>query len=94
MSMSSYVPGDRVRLSAAFTVGSVATDPTTVVCVVRAPDGTETTYNAPTHDSTGNYHVDHDLTAAKAGVYAQRWTGTGACQAAMEAEFFVQASAF
>ena len=94
MSMSSYVPGDRVRLSAAFTVGSVATDPTSVTCIVRAPDGTETTYSSPAKDSVGNYHVDHDLTAAKAGVYAQRWTGTGACQAAMEAEFFVQASAF
>jgi ParB-like chromosome segregation protein Spo0J len=26
--------------------------------------------------------------------YAQRWTGTGACQAAMEAEFFVEPSVF
>ena len=94
MSMSSYVPGDRVRLSAAFTVGSVATDPTTVTCVVRAPDGTETTYATPTKDSVGNYHVDHDLTAAKGGVYGYRYVGTGACQAAYEAEFFVQASAF
>ena len=94
MSMSSYVPGDLVRLSAAFTVNSVATDPTSVTCVVRAPDGTETTYATPTKDSAGNYHVDHDLTAAKAGVYAYRYTGTGACQAALEAEFFVAASAF
>ena len=94
MSLNTYTPGDLIRLSAAFTVGNVATDPTTVTCVVRAPDGTETTYNAPTKDGVGNYHVDHDLTAAKAGVYAQRWTGTGACQAAMEAEFFVAASQF
>ena len=94
MSMSSYVPGDLVRLSAAFTVSGVATDPTTVTCVVRAPDGTETTYSSPTKDSAGNYHVDHDLTAAKGGVYAQRWTGTGACQAAMESEFFVEPSVF
>ena len=94
MSINTYTPGALIRLSAAFTVGNVATDPTTVTCVVRAPDGTETTYNAPTKDGVGNYHVDHDLTAAKAGVYAQRWTGTGACQAAMEAEFFVAASQF
>ena len=94
MSMSTYVPGDRVRLSAAFTVNSVATDPTSVTCVVRAPDGTETTYATPTKDGVGNYHVDHDLTAAKGGVYAQRWIGTGACQAAMESEFFVEPSVF
>ena len=94
MSMSTYCPGELIRLSAAFTVGGVATDPTTVTCIVRAPDGTETTYATPTRDSVGNYHVDHDLTAAKAGVYAQRWTGTGACQAAMESEFFVEPSVF
>lgn len=94
MSMSSYVPGELVRLSAAFTVGNTPTDPTTVTCVVRAPDGTETTYSTPTKDSAGNYHVDHDLTAAKAGVYVQRWTGTGACQAALESEFFVEPSVF
>ena len=94
MSMSSYVPGDLVRLSAAFTVSGVATDPTTVTCVVREPDGTETTCSSPTKDSAGNYHVDHDLTAAKGGVYSYRYVGSGACQAALEAEFFVAASAF
>lgn len=94
MSMSTYTPGDLVRLSASFTVASVATDPTTVVCIVRDPAGVETTYASPTKDSAGNYHVDHDLTAAKSGVWSQRWLGTGACQAAMEAEFFVEPSAF
>lgn len=94
MSLNNYVVADLIRLSATFTVSSVATDPSSVVCVVRAPDGTETTYNSPTKDSTGNYHVDHDLTAAKSGIYGYRWTGTGACQAALEAEFFVEPSAF
>ena len=94
MSLNTYTPGALIRLSAAFTVSGVATDPTTVTCVVRAPDGTETTYATPTKDGVGNYHVDHDLTAAKGGVYSYRYTGTGACQAAMESEFFVAASAF
>ena len=94
MSLNTYTPGDLIRLSAAFTVGSVATDPTTVTCIVRAPDGTETTYATPTKDSAGNYHVDHDLTAAKGGVYSYWYVGSGACQAALEAEFFVAASAF
>ena len=35
MSMSTYCPGELIRLSAAFTVGGVATDPTTVTCIVR-----------------------------------------------------------
>ena len=94
MAMSTYVPGDLVRLSAAFTVSGVATDPTTVTCIVRAPDGTETTYSSPAKDSAGNYHVDHDLTSAIAGVWSYRYTGTGSCQAAYEAEFFVEPSAF
>lgn len=93
MSLSNYQKGDLVRLSAAFTVGTVATDPTTVTCTVRDPSGTETT-PAPTKDSTGNYHVDVDLTAAKSGVWVYGFTGSGACQAAMVGEFFVEPSAF
>lgn len=94
MSLSNYDIGSLIRLTASFVVGSVATDPDTVVCIVRAPDGTETTYSSPTHDSTGAYHVDHDLTAAKSGVWGYRWIGSGTCQAASEAEFFVEPSAF
>ena len=94
MSLNTYTPGALIRLSAAFTVSGVATDPTTVTCVVRAPDGTETTYATPTKDSVGNYHVDHDLTAAKSGVWTYKFTGTGACQAAMQAQFFVEPSVF
>ncbi len=94
MSMSTYTPGDLVRLSAAFTVGNVATDPSTVTCIVRDPSGVETTIASPTHDSTGNYHTDFDLTAAKHGVWQYRFLGTGACQAALEAMFFVELSAF
>jgi len=94
MAMSTYTIGDLVRLSASFTVGGVATDPTTVVCIVRDPTGVETTYSSPTKDSTGAYHVDHDLTNAIAGVWSYRYAGTGACQAAMESEFFVEPSQF
>ena len=93
MSLSNYVKGDLVRLSAVFTVAGVATDPTTVTCTVRDPSGTETT-PATTKDSVGNYHVDVDLTAAKSGVWQYEFLGTGACQAAMTGEFFVEPSTF
>jgi hypothetical protein len=93
MSLSNYVKGDLVRLSAVFTVSGVATDPTTVTCTVRDPGGTETT-PAATKDSIGNYHVDVDLTSAKSGVWQYEFLGTGACQAAMVGEFFVEPNVF
>ena len=93
MSMSTYTIGDLVRVSATFTVANVATDPTTVACEVIDPLGVTTT-PAVTKDSTGNYHADVDLTAAYHGVWVYRFSGTGACQAAMQAEFFVEPSAF
>ena len=93
MSLNNYVRGDLVRLSAAFTANSVATDPTTVTCTVRDPSGTETT-PTPTKDSTGNYHVDVDLTSAKSGVWTYEFLGSGTCQAAMTGEFFVEPSTF
>ena len=93
MSMGVYDVGALVTLSAAFTVGTVATDPTTVTCQVRDPSGAVTTLTA-TKASTGNYTATLDLTAAKAGVWNYRWQGSGACQAAEEAQFYVEASAF
>lgn len=93
MSLSNYTPGDLVKLTASFAVAGVATDPTTVTCTVIDPSGTETT-PATTKDSTGNYHATVDLTAAKSGVWQYRFVGSGACQAAMQAQFFVEPSVF
>lgn len=93
MALSNYYPGDLVKLTATFAVSGVATDPTSVTCTVIDPAGTETT-PATTKDSVGNYHATVDLTAAKSGVWTYKFTGSGACQAAMQAQFFVEPSVF
>lgn len=51
-------------------------DPTTVTLKVLKPDGTTTTYAAPTHASTGVY--EQDVTFADGGDYWLRWESTGA----------------
>ncbi len=87
--MSSYYTGQLVRLSVAFTVNGVATDPTTVTCKVKQPDGTTVTktYAASevVRDSTGNYHYDYAVTQAGWHYYA--FAGTGTVQAAAEGAF-------
>lgn len=93
MAISSYDVGDLVQLTASFSVGGVATDPTSVVCTIISPLSVVTTL-ATTQDSTGNYHAQFDLTGAVAGIWTYRWEGTGAAQAAEEARFYVRESAF
>ena len=77
-----YYLNQLVRLTAAFAVSGVATDPTAVIVTVRDPSGTLTT-PAAVKDSVGNYH--YDLNATLAGVYIYGFAGTGACQAAQQA---------
>lgn len=93
MALNNYIIGDLLKLTASFAVGGVATDPTSVTCTVIDPSGTETT-PATTKDSTGNYHATVDLTGAKSGVWTYKFVSTGACQAAMQAQFFVEPSVF
>lgn len=95
--MNSYDKGDLVRVTAAFTnAAGTATDPTTVVCKVRSPSGITTyTYGTDAElvkDSTGNYHLDINITAD--GQWWYRWEGTGAVQQAGEGSFTVARSAF
>lgn len=95
--MNFYDIGDAIRLSATFTVGGVATDPTTLTLRIKAPGGTETTYTYGTDaalvkDSVGVYHLDY--LPPVAGGYTYRWAGTGAAQAASETPFSVRLSAF
>jgi uncharacterized protein YfaS (alpha-2-macroglobulin family) len=88
-----YDNGDLVRCTAAFTdTAGTAIDPTTVSFRVKDPAGTITTYAYGTDselvkDSTGNYHVDID--ANTDGIWAYRFSSTGAGQAAAEATFRV-----
>lgn len=96
MSIPVFQDGDKVRLSAAFTdIDEAASDPGGVLCKVREPDGTVTTYTYGTDaalvkDSTGNYHVD--FLTAQAGKHRYGFYGLSSGQAVAESEFRVQPS--
>lgn len=91
-----YDVGDIVRISAAFTVGGAATDPTTITLKVKTPAGVIATYTYAaaqiTRDSAGNYHKD--ITIDAAGDWWFRWESTGTAQAAEEGVVPIQASHF
>ena len=88
-----YYPGTLVRLTGTFTVDGEPTDPTTVECIVRDPEGGRTVYV---------YGQDDELQKVETGVYQleltpdkpKRWyyafKGTGAAQATAEATFTVR----
>lgn len=89
---TSYDRGDLVRLTAAFTVSGVATDPSGVVLYIRQTDGSLTTLTygvdaAIVKVSTGIYR--YDFNAATAGPVSYRWAGTSPAQAADQNSFFV-----
>lgn len=93
----SYDIGDRVHVTAAFTVSSVATDPTTVVFKYKDPSGTITTLTYGidpeiVRSAEGNYYVDLDVD--EQGDWWYRWAGTGAVVAAQEVKFYVQPTRF
>ena len=90
MVSAAYHVGDLRRIAGAWTVATVATDPTTITFHMREPDGVVTTYIHGTDvalvkDSTGNYHVDWTL--AKVGRHRYRWVGTGSAAEADTGEF-------
>jgi len=95
-----YLEGNKIRVSMAFTrtSDSAAVDPAAVLFLYRIGEaGTTTTLTyltdaALVKDSTGNYHVDIDLTTP--GPLYWEWRGTGANQAANEGRFVVTASRF
>lgn len=93
MTISVFSKGDLKRFSATFkNLAGTATDPTTVKFKYTKPSGTTTTLvyltdAALVKDSTGNYHVDLDLT--EAGMWFYRWEGTGAVQETEDGEFTV-----
>lgn len=94
---NTYDIGDLVRVSATFSQGGTATDPSTVTARYRDPSGTTTTLvygadEALTRDSEGVYHTDVD--ANRAGIWWYRFESTGSGQAATEGAFRVRASMF
>ncbi len=78
--------GDVVTLTGEFRVAGVLTDPTTVACEVRAPDGTVTT-PATTRRGVGVY--DASFTPTQSGVHSYRFVGTGAATGAGQSYFRV-----
>lgn len=78
--MTVYVVQTRIRTRATFQdIAGTDTNPTTVVCTVRAPDGTTSTPSV-TRTATGVYIADVTLSAA--GSWRIEWQGTGALIAA------------
>lgn len=97
MTVNIYDIGDEPTLSITFLTPDTTTgiDPTTVVCRVKAPDGTVTskTYGSDVEvvrDATGVYHLLVLIT--QSGTYRYRWEGTGAAQGAEEGRFDVRRS--
>ena len=96
--MNSYDVGDVVRCSGAFANSAgTAVDPTAVLCKVRKPDGTITTFTygvdaALVKAAVGSYYLDVEATAA--GVWYYRFYSTGVGQAAGETSFRVRVSSF
>ncbi len=80
----SYDIGDVVVLTAEFRVTNTLTDPTTVVCEIKRPDGTLDTLT-PTKQATGIWRVEY--TPKQTGVHEYRFVGTGAA-AGSERSFF------
>ena len=95
--LNEYDKGDLIRLTVAFTVADVATDPTTVGVKYKKPSGGVTTKTFPVDpeivkDSVGNYHID--VPADETGVWSFRWESTGTAQGAEEGQFKVRRSHF
>lgn len=78
--MTIYVTQTRIRTRATFQdIAGADTNPTTVVCTVKAPDGTTSTPSV-TRTATGVYVAD--VTLSSAGSWRIEWQGTGALVAA------------
>lgn len=90
-SETTYQLGDEPHLTASFTSGGVAADPTTVTATVRKPDGTTTNYTVAAgqivKDSVGNYHLD--IAADTAGRWSYKFAGTGAVIDVEQGVFYV-----
>jgi len=91
MAASEYEVGQRVRLSAAFSVDGSAVDPTLATFRVKTPSGAVSSLPV-TRDGVGAYHADVDVT--EAGTWYWRAEGTGAAQAAGESAFVGKHSEF
>lgn len=85
--LSVYDVGDQIDLIAEFKVETVLTDPATVVCRVRQPDGTVTAHTV-IRNSVGEYQTTINID--QEGTWAYRFEGTDPAMAAQEKEFSVR----
>lgn len=91
-----YDIGDRVHLTAKFTVGGVNTDPTAVLVRTKDPSGNITVYTLAlgtvTKTGVGLYY--RDISIDESGDWFYRWEGTGAVETADEAQIIAEQSEF
>ena len=91
-----YDKGDKVRLSATFSVSGVNSDPTAVVLKVKDPSSNIATYTYAlaeiTKSATGIYYKD--ISIDESGEWYYRFEGTGAVEAADESRFIGDESEF
>ena len=86
--------GDLVRSSIEIKVSGVLTDPGGLTFQLRNPEDTLTstfTFGVDAElvkDSTGNFHIDNNIT--KSGIHRYRWAATGVAQGAIESSYRVQ----
>jgi hypothetical protein len=87
--MSRYTRGQQTRVSAAFRVGGIATDPTTVTVRLRRGGAPVETILSPVvvRDGVGAYHVD--LTLDVVGRWRVRFEGDAPAVGASETSFVV-----
>lgn len=98
MALDHYDIGDPVVRTAAFTVGGVATDPTTITAKTKDPAGTVTTYVygvAPelTKVSVGNYKLTLSSVTV-AGQWSYQFVGTGTASGTETGEWVVDPDVF
>lgn len=86
-----YVVTTEVRVTATYTdLAGATANPTSVVCIVEAPDGTTTTPGV-TNSAAGVYYSD--VTLDQAGRWKVEFQGTGAIVAAGDVTITARASA-
>ena len=95
--VNTYDAGDLVRITGTLaTEAGVNVDPATLVCKVKAPDATVTTYTYgttafPVRSGAGVFYVDYTPTMKGRHIY--RFVSTGTGQAVDEGVFYVRAIA-
>ncbi len=97
MAISNIDIGDRVRFSVVIEVDSAATNPTNLAFKWKVPGAVAITKTYPAdaevvQDSTGNFHIDKDIT--ESGTHPYKWEATGTAVGAEEDLIRVKESVF